>query len=200
MHTHAHTGTQMPAHAYTQHMCSQIHRSASTHVDTCMCTTLHSVHAHVDPHKHTCTHTDTCVCTHAHRHTHTHTGVWLPSIPRSVFPVTNGAFSRILTSACSIQAPPLSLCPSLLLLRRQDLAVCPGSVDSEGQGVQEPRWLHEKGAVGQPLGAHRQVQVGRTRQAPRTVTPGPTSVSPLPLQAADVARTHSHHFSPTTGK
>ena len=117
MHTHAHTGTQMPAHAYTQHMCSQIHRSASTHVDTCMCTTLHSVHAHVDlhtTHVHTCTHAHTqihvCACarTHTHTHTHTHTGVWLPSIPRSVFAVTNRAFSRILTSACSIQAPPLS--------------------------------------------------------------------------------------------
>lgn len=69
MHTHAHTGTQMPAHTYTQRMYSQIDRSASTHVDTCMCTALHSVHTHRDLHA---THMHTQRETHVWRmHTHT---------------------------------------------------------------------------------------------------------------------------------
>ena len=65
------TCTQMPAHTCTQHMYSQIDRSASIHMDTCMCTTLHSVHAHrptCNTHAHTERHT--CgACTHTHTHT-----------------------------------------------------------------------------------------------------------------------------------
>ena len=69
MHTHAHTGTQMPAHTHTQHMYSQIDRSASTHVFTCMCTALHSVHTHRELHA---THMHTQRETHVWRvHTHT---------------------------------------------------------------------------------------------------------------------------------
>ena len=192
MHTDACT------HVYTAYVFSNRQECKHTHgymyvYHTAQCTRTQTYM------QHSCTHRETHVW-RMHTHTHAHTGVWLPSIPRSVLAITNRALSRILTSSCSIQALPLSFCaPRSRHCAGRTWLSALDSVNSEGQSDQEPKWLHEKGAMGQPLGVHWQVQVGRTRQEPRTVMPGPTSVSPLPPQAAGVAGTHSHHFSPTTG-
>ena len=189
MHTDACT------HVYTAYVFSNRQECKHTHgymyvYHTAQCTRTQTYM------QHSCTHRETHVW-RMHTHTHAHTGVWLPSIPRSVLAITNRALSRILTSSCSIQALPLSFCaPRSRHCAGRTWLSALDSVNSEGQSDQEPKWLHEKGAMGQPLGVHWQVQVGRTRQEPRTVMPGPTSVSPLPPQAAGVAGTHSHHFAP----
>lgn len=221
--THAHTYMQHTCSSHTcvphlhsvhAHTCSYRHTDACTHIYTAYVFSNRQECKHTRGHMYVhctaqCAHTQRPTCnTHAHTerdtrvaHAHTHTGAWLPSIPRSVLAVTDRALSRILTSSCSIRALPLSFCaPRSRHCAGKTWLSALDSVDSEGQGVQEPRWLHEKGAMGQPPGVHWQAHVGRTRQEPRTVMPGPTSVSPLPPQAAGVTRTHSHHFSPTTGK
>lgn len=140
-------------------------QGASTHTDTCMCTTLHSVHTHRPTYnaqtyiQHTF-YTQRHMWAHMHTHTHSHTQL-------------SGCLPFRVSACCHQQGTfqdfdqfllntglPSFLCPSSRHCLSRTWLSAVDSVNSEGQSDQEPKWLHEKGAMGKPLGVH-----GRSRWA-----------------------------------